>query len=313
MLGEKEGGQEEEEEEEEQARVAAADDGTKKKKKKNRQKRRPTPMAALATFVRKRGRPQLVALVPHALVVDADDVGGGGEQLEPPGLDVIYLPAADDARPVAAPNAAGAGQAAQFGRPPYLRASEGAIAAAERLVRGLSLDEVVAGVKGESGEENEGREEEGDETILFDASEISNPALARFYSVLESRALGEPILPALDGTLPSEEKRERAAELARGLAAAVGGALDDGEGRASGGGGAGGGRGAGGGGGGASAKARRGGDQEATVAEIDADALAGLNLTVDELQRALAARGLKKSGRKEELLQRLRGALLLAG
>ena len=46
------------------------------------------------------------------------------------------------------------------------------------------------------------------------------------------------------------------------------------------------------------------------MAEIEADAIAGLNLTADELRRALASRGLKRSGRKEELVQRLRGALL---
>lgn len=270
---------------------AADDDGLNKKPKKNKkhQKKGQKPVAALATFVRRRGRPQLIALVPHALVEDAQ---GNGEQLEPPGFDVIYLPAADEVRPVAAPNATGT-LPAYVGRPPFRRASEGAISAAERLVRGLDLDKVVVG----EGKDGNGEEEE---EIPFDPSEIGNPALARLYSVLESLALGEAIPPAestVDGTLPKRENTARAVELARGLAAAVGGALDDGEG-------------AGGGGGGGSARARRGGgEQEATVAEIEADARAGLNLMVDEIQRALVARGLKKSGKKEELLLRLRGAL----
>ena len=291
----------------------------------------PTRFAALATFVRKRGRPQLVALVPHALVLadDGDDNEGAGngasnggpeeqlEQLEPPGFDVVYLPAADDSRPVAAPNVAGS-LPAYVGRPPFRKASRNAISAAERLVMGLDLDEKVA-VVGGGGGESKIEEEEENELLPFDSSEIGNPSLARFYSVLESLALGEAIPPpetTVDKTLPSPERTSRAVELARGLAAAVvGGALDDGEGLSGGGGGGGGGgrgggaAGAAGGGGGASARARRG-DQEPTIAAIEADALAGLNLTVDEIQRALVARGLKKSGRKEELLQRLRGALV---
>ena len=171
----------------------------------------------------------------------------------------------------------------------------------------MSLDREVK-------EEGGGGEEGGEVVIPFDASEIRNPALARFYSVLESLALGEAIPPAestFDGTMPTGERTERAVELAKGLAAAVGGALDDGEGATAAGSPGGGARGAAGGaaGGGASARARRGnGDREVSIPEIEADARAGLNLTVEELQRALVARGLKKSGRKDELMQRLREA-----
>jgi len=301
MLGEgdEEGEEEVKEEEEEGAAPAAAADGSPERTEKT--KKSTGPVAALATFVRQRGRPQLVALVPHALVEDA---AGTGEQLEPPGLDVVYLPAADEVRPAAAPNAGASpgSQASQLGPPPYLAAGDAAVSAAERLVRGLCLDEPVAGEKrGGGGSED---------VVSFDSAEISNPALARFYSVLEALALGEAAPPAesaVDGTMPSREAAERAVGLARGLAEAVGGALDDGE---DGGGGAGAGGGGGGGGGGASARARRGGDREATVAEIEADALSGLDLKVEEVQRALVARKLKKSGRKEELLQRLRGAML---
>ena len=206
-------------------------------------------------------------------------------------------------------------QASQLGPPPYLAASDAAVSAAERLVRGLCLDEVVAGEGGGGGDGEKGGGGGGegaeDEVIPFDSSEISNPALARFFSVLEALALGEAAPPAeeaADGTMPSREAAERAVGLARGLAEAVGGALDDGEYGVGGGGGAGGG--GAGARGGNSARARRGNEHEATVAEIEADALAGLDLKVEEIQRALVARKLKKSGRKEELLQRLRGAML---
>ncbi|KAL2653061.1 hypothetical protein R1flu_021189 [Riccia fluitans] len=112
--------------------------------------------------------PQLVALV--AQEEETDDTGS---QLQPPGMNMIYLPYADDIRP------AEKYHADNINHPK--RAEEGQISRAVTLMRKLDLKD-------------------------FTVYQIQNPALQRHYAILQALALEEEELPEVkDETQPDEE------------------------------------------------------------------------------------------------------------
>eukprot|EP00877_Chromochloris_zofingiensis_P012838 jgi/Chrzof1/7808/Cz02g37100.t1 len=214
--------------------------------------------------------PILVALLPQEEVLDEF-----GNQLEPPGLHLIYLPFQDDLRaPEAEPALVGLASS---------RADEAQIQAAEQLMERLHLTD-------------------------FYCNNISNPVLVRHFDIIEKVALGDP-LPAAedleDDTLPDVEGqalhadaiqafqdacygKEYAQELATRKAAGGAGAAK-------------------------SKGTKRKEEAELTQAEayqqIDWKRLAdtgGLQkLTVEQLKLYLTYHRLKKDGRKADLIARI--------
>ncbi|XP_031407259.1 ATP-dependent DNA helicase 2 subunit KU70 isoform X4 [Punica granatum] len=113
--------------------------------------------------------PQLVAIVAQ------DEVKVAGGQVEPPGMHIIYLPYADDIRPIEEMSPEN----------PVPRASDEQIDKAAALMKRIDL-------KG------------------FSITQLSNPALQRHYAVLQALALEEDELPETkDKTLPDEEGMSR--------------------------------------------------------------------------------------------------------
>ena len=228
-----------------------------------------------------RSPPKLVALLPSAATADAET----GEQLTPPGLHVIYLPYADQAR---------APELVTLPQPPAA-ASESAVAAAAALTRALALAD-------------------------FRCDDFSNPDVAQFNRCLEHYALvaDDPVEEALevqaveDTTLPEVEAfAERHADtICAQLSAAVATDLPELEAAP--------GRG-GGGGGGSKRKALEPGEAEAKagddsaraakVARLHGEGVELRTATVDDLKAYCRTHGLKLSGTKPELLARVSASL----
>jgi len=223
-----------------------------------------------------RSAPKLVALLPAAEQLDKES----GVQTQPPGLHVIYLPYADDAR---------ANEGVTLADPP-LHAPPAAVAAAQRLVRALRLSD-------------------------FRCDDFSNPDVLQFQRCLEHYALvaDDPVEDAIgpgaveDQTLPAEADfaEHGAAELAAALVAAVAAELPEEEAAAS--------KGKGGGKrkapadeGEAAARADEDVGRAAKVARLHAEGKElGAAVTVDDLKGFLRQAGLKVSGTKPQLLARV--------
>ena len=153
--------------------------------------------AAVVSFVRRTGAaPSLVALLPRIEKVDEY-----GDQLSPPGLDVVYLPWSDDVRPARRARAI-------VGPPPYHAAPPDAIAAAASYVDCMTMPD-------------------------FDSGNVPSPALQRHFAVLEAAALGQPPPPladARDDAVADDEALVAAVPFVAALREAVGVDVWDGEG-----------------------------------------------------------------------------------
>jgi len=144
---------------------------------------------------------QLSASLPPRLAVlvaqeeEVDDVG----QLVPPGMNLIYMPFAEDFRNTEEE------VFAQRGAPPELADSE-MVAAAQRVIQAVQLED-------------------------FNCRDVENPALQRHYVTLEALALDfdkDQALPEVqDYTLPDKEGMKRAAKVFENFKAEVFGAAHD--------------------------------------------------------------------------------------
>ncbi|EOY13402.1 KU70 isoform 3 [Theobroma cacao] len=111
--------------------------------------------------------PQLVALVAQ------DEVAKAGVQIEPPGINMIYLPYSDDIRDVE--------EIFPDTDDDAPRADEDQIQKAAALIKRIDMRD-------------------------FSVSQFANPALQRHYAVLQALALEEDDIPeTIDETLPDEE------------------------------------------------------------------------------------------------------------
>ncbi|EOY13400.1 KU70 isoform 1 [Theobroma cacao] len=117
--------------------------------------------------------PQLVALVAQ------DEVAKAGVQIEPPGINMIYLPYSDDIRDVE--------EIFPDTDDDAPRADEDQIQKAAALIKRIDMRD-------------------------FSVSQFANPALQRHYAVLQALALEEDDIPeTIDETLPDEEGLARPA------------------------------------------------------------------------------------------------------
>lgn len=227
---------------------------------------------ALCRFQRGSREPRLAAVVAAEEVLDE-----WGAQVEPPGLHLLPLPYAEDLR---------APEAAALGGAPAPRAEPEQVAVAASLLSALDLE---GGAGGQ----------------MFDVSHIRNPIVQRHYTALEAIALREPIPPwdpeADDPLRPqphlhgSQEARAAAQAFAETFPA---------RGTKRGGGAAGGGAG--------TPRATKAQKAEAVSEAYDAidwhaEARSGSlpRRTVAELQLYLRRHGLRVTGKKDDLLQRV--------
>lgn len=236
--------------------------------------------AALATLVRvDRGPARLVALLPRNRAVDADD----GADVEPNGIDVIYLPWSDDVRcaPWAADPRGGARAVKVVGGGPHLGAGADTVALASTLIASLDLDAAA----GECGWASTG---------------VRSPTMARHWAVLEQLALGaDPtaVPMPVDGAVPDAAASAAAAPAALTLRDA-GAAADA-----------------------AAAPARPAAKKRKAVMPPEADELAAIDarvrgvegvdtrLKVEELKAWLRSNGLSATGVKAVLQARVEEAV----
>eukprot|EP01025_Chloroclados_australasicus_P005593 TRINITY_DN11721_c0_g1_i2.p1 TRINITY_DN11721_c0_g1~~TRINITY_DN11721_c0_g1_i2.p1 ORF type:complete len:646 (+),score=98.52 TRINITY_DN11721_c0_g1_i2:146-2083(+) len=126
---------------------------------------------ALCRYVRNASSPpKLVALVPQMEVADET-----GDQVDPPGFQMIYLPFADNIKtPEEDPSVAGMAR---------VKADEEHVAACEKIIAKLQLED-------------------------FSGKDVPNPHLQRHYQVIEAIALQQPVPPLSelqDYSLPDVE------------------------------------------------------------------------------------------------------------
>mmetsp|Transcript_4 Transcript_4/g.5 ORF Transcript_4/g.5 Transcript_4/m.5 type:complete len:631 (-) Transcript_4:167-2059(-) len=217
--------------------------------------------------------PRLAALVPQQEMREALD-GGRSRQIVPPGMHVIFLPFADDVRKPEAQSQA------------VCLTDDKAVDAAAALISSFSLA---------------AEEVELPDTI---STTTPNPALQQHYSVLHALALGEPAEPSRLGLEDCTDfklwEREEAAATCKEAAQRFQDHVYGPEGLPA-----------------AKAKTpakRKAGDGGAEEAPADVAALAAagrLNtLTVDKLRAFLEQNGLRKTGKKAELMDRVAGHVL---
>ncbi|GIL64329.1 hypothetical protein Vafri_18305 [Volvox africanus] len=214
--------------------------------------------------------PRLVALIPQDEGIDPY-----GIQTDPPGIHMIILPYMDDIRH---PETA-AGVAPQ-------QPSDGQMAASKALIAALDLEKVEA----------------------FDLTQVCNPWLERHYAVVEALALSEPIprwsAIAEDGTRPRRELFE-SPEAMEAIEAFRMAFPQDGSGKGTK-------RKAVGeaGGGPAAVKAQKAEAVADAYSAIDWEGLYRSNgftkLNKDDLTLYLRRHQLKVTGKKDELIQRIR-------
>ncbi|KAK9845331.1 hypothetical protein WJX81_003616 [Elliptochloris bilobata] len=136
-------------------------------------------VVAVCSYARSRSAsPRLVALVPAQEATDLD-----GNQVEPPGMHMVYLPTKEDLRdPEADP---------RFRGDAWQTADEAQVEAAMAMIRKLRLPEYVPDA------------EPSGELPAWELGALASPMLQRHYQVLEAYALGEE-LPEQDdmGTRP---------------------------------------------------------------------------------------------------------------
>lgn len=121
-------------------------------------------------FLGSPSRPQLVALVAQ------DEIITAGGQVEPPGMNMLYLPYADDIRHVE-----------ELHPDPDIapRATDDQVKKAAALMKRIDLKD-------------------------FSVCQFANPALQRHYAVLQALALEEDEMPEVnDETVPDEEGMSR--------------------------------------------------------------------------------------------------------